>query len=103
MTVRIEQIPVDPVPWQEFSVVLNGQNCVISLRQIAERLYADLTVGDTPIFTGRICQNGTAVNLYNDKDFSGKLVFADLLGNENPQYEGLGTRWVLLYGYDDGN
>lgn len=100
MAWQVQQIPIDPIPYQEFSVILNGQNCVIVLRQIAERLYSDLTVDDIPVFSGRICQNGTAVNLYSDKDFSGKLSFVDTLGNDNPQYEGLGTRWLLLYGYE---
>jgi hypothetical protein len=31
--ITVQQIPVDPVPYQEFAVILNGQNCFI--------LYAD--------------------------------------------------------------
>ena len=29
--------------------------------------------------------------------FSGWLVFVDTQGSEDPQYAGLGTRWVLVY------
>ena len=91
------QIPLSAIPWQTLSVVLDGQNCLISLRQVAENLFCDLTVNDIEIFKGAICADRSAINQYPSRYFSGTLYFVDTKGTENPQYEGLTDRWVLLY------
>jgi hypothetical protein len=93
----IVQIPLSAIPWQEFDIVLNGQNCTISLRQIAESLFCDLTVDGVEIFKGRICEDDSPINLYPSRYFTGTLFFEDTKGAENPQYQGLNSRWILLY------
>ncbi len=95
------QIQISAVPWQEFSVVLDGQNCVIALRQVGERLYADLTVDGTGVFRGRACALGTALNCYPSPYFTGRLYFTDTTGAEDPSYEGLNDRWILLFDAED--
>ena len=90
-------IPTSAIPNQEFSVVLDGQNCVIALRQLAECLYADLTVDDVPVFRGRVCGLYVPLNLYRSQYFRGSLWFADTKGSGNPTYEGLNDRWLLCY------
>jgi hypothetical protein len=91
------QIPISAIPWQVFNVVLDGQKCKISLRQIAQSLYCDLICDDQTIFVGRICEDGTPINCYPSRYFRGNLVFYDTKGNEHPQYEGLNDRWILTY------
>ncbi len=98
---RYEIIPLRAIPWQSFSVVLNGQNCVLSLRQMGERLYADLTCNDVEIFAGRLCTLGTKLNCYPTTNFQGSLFFFDNFGKQDPQYEGLGDRWTLIFSYSD--
>lgn len=93
----IEQIEISPLPWQEFSVVLDSQNCVIQLRQIAESLYCDLTCNEIEIFKGRKVCVGTDINCYPSPNFNGRLYFIDTLGRSDPHYEELNTRWLLLY------
>lgn len=92
-----EQIEISPIPWQEFSVVLDSQNCVISLRQVAESIYCDLTCNDIEIFKGRKVCIGTPINCYPSPNFKGKLYMVDTLGNSDPQYEGLNDRWILVF------
>lgn len=93
----MNQINVSALPFQEFSCVLDGQNCVIRLRQVAEHLFCDLSVEDSQIFVGRRCCLGTDINCYPTPEFSGRLFFVDSLGNADPQYEGLNSRWLLAY------
>ena len=91
------QITTSAIPWQEFSVLLDGQMCVIALRQMGGRLYCDLKCNDKNVFTGRICAHGMDINCYNSPDFKGLLFFVDTKGKAHPQYEGLNDRWVLCY------
>lgn len=91
------QIPVSAIPWQTFSVTLNGQHCIISLRQIAESIYCDLIVDNVEIFKGAICEDVALINQYPSRYFTGSLYFVDTKGNERPHYSGLNTRWILLY------
>ena len=91
------QIPIGAIPWQTFSVVLDGQNCMISIRQVAENLYCDLTVNDIEIFKGAICADRSAINQYPSRYFSGTLYFVDTKGHERPYYDELNSRWILCY------
>lgn len=91
------EIPLSAIPFQELSVVLADQNCTITLRQIAESLYLDLAVDDRAIFRGRICEIDVPINLYRSRFFRGYLFFEDTKGSDNPQYDGLGSRWRLFY------
>ena len=58
----MNQIVISALPFQEFSCVLGGQNCVISLRQIAESLYCDLAVDGVQVFEGSRCCIGHDTN-----------------------------------------
>ena len=91
------EIPLQPIPAQEVQVILDAQNCTLSVYWRFGRLYADLLVDSEPIFTGAICQNLQWVNQSPSYLFSGGLMFVDALGEEAPRWEGLGSRWSLLY------
>ncbi len=94
-------VPLDPIPWQSFSIVLGEHKCNISIRQYAESVYCDLESDGEVVFKGRICVDRHEINLYPSVNFSGKLVFVDTKGDEAPQYEGFGDRWFLLYFDED--
>ena len=49
------------------------------------------------IVSGGLCLNLQPVNPFPSAYFTGKLYFLDMLGTEPPQWEGLGSRWVLFY------
>ena len=93
----MEQIPLQAIPSQEVQVILDGQNCTLSVYWRWGHLYADLLVDSEPVFQGAICQNLQWVNQSPTALFSGGLVFVDALGDEAPRWDGLGTRWALLY------
>lgn len=95
------QIPLRALPSQELSVVLNNQNCVISVYTRADRLYFDLIKDGENIVNGIVCLNQNKLVPYRCTGFDGQLFFVDSQGMQDPTFEGLGTRFVLLY--DDGD
>lgn len=96
----VQQIPVDPVPYQEFAVILNGQNCFITLRQMGDFIYMSLRVDNTVIYNNLICDVNRVINIYPDANFSGKFFFVDTKGKVKPEYSGLNSRWLLYYSED---
>ena len=101
----VVEVPLRAVPSQALGIVLGGQN--VSLRFYTRdylgtpRLFCDLAVDGTMVWLGHICNNLQNLKLYSYLPFSGALRFVDLQGDAEPQWEGLGTRWVLLYGTQD--
>ncbi len=91
------QIPLRPLPSQELSVVLNNQNCVISVYTRGSHLYFDLLKDDENIVNGIICLNQNKLIPYQYMKVDGQLFFIDSQGTEDPTFEGLGTRFILLY------
>lgn len=98
--ITVQQIPVDPVPYQEFAVILNGQNCFITLRQMGDFIYMNLRVDNTVIYNNLICDVNRVINIYPDANFSGKFFFVDTKGKVKPEYSGLNSRWLLYYSED---
>lgn len=90
-------IPLQPVPNQSFSVVLDDQNCRINIRQMGSALFLSLTADDVDVCKTHICQNREQIPAWSTNLFKGKLVFADQDGKNHPEYSELGTRYVLCY------
>lgn len=95
-------IPIKQLPSQEFSIILNNQNCQIRLYQKG-RVYMDLIVIDNTgtnntIFTGAVCLTNIQINQFKTPLFNGILIFRDNVGTENPDYLGFNNRWTLEYG-----
>ena len=79
-------IPLQPVPNQSFSVVLDDQNCRINIRQMGSALFLSLTADDVEVCKTHICQNREQIPAWNTNLFKGKLVFADQDGKNHPEY-----------------
>lgn len=91
------EIPLDPVPFQDLSVQLGGQNCQISVYELTTGLFLDLSVDNTPIVTGVLCNDRCRIVREAYLGFIGDLSFIDTQGTDAPQSTGLGDRWQLLY------
>lgn len=96
----IYAIPIRPVPLQRLNVLLGDQACRINIRQRRTGIFLDLYEQDRPVIQGVKALN--LVRMIRDQylDFSGDLFFADTQGKEDPKYDGLGTRWILLWDTD---
>ncbi|EIL3223772.1 hypothetical protein LLV40_004633 [Escherichia coli] len=90
-------VSVLPSKSQSISVSLAGQQCNIKLVQRQSFMYMDLTVNEVPIMRGVPCLYGNKMVRYSHLGFKGDLIFIDNDGESDPQWEGLGSRYLLYY------
>lgn len=93
------EIPLQELPSQSLITILDEQNVGLSIYQRHDRLYLDLSLDESVIASGCVCLDAVPV-IQQSTDFRGVLMFVDTLGNEPPQWDGIGgddPRWVLVY------
>lgn len=90
-------IPIQALPSQTLQVTLAGQTCEIAIFQKSTGLFLNLSVDGTPRVSGVLCHNRVRLVRYRYLGFIGDLSFIDTQGQDDPQYAGLGSRWVLAY------
>lgn len=90
-------IPVQPLPNQSLQVQLANQACTIELVQTAFGLFCNLYIGSTPIIGGVICENLNRIVRSLYLGFVGDLMIMDTQGMSDPNYLGLGSRYLLQY------
>lgn len=93
----MQVIPLQQDPSQFFSIVLNGQNCDISIYQLSTGLYFDLASNGVQICSTRLCVNGVPIIRNPSSGFIGDFTFIDITANDNPDYLGLGISFILVY------
>jgi hypothetical protein len=93
----VQTIPIIPTPAQSFTIQLNSQNCEISLYQKNTGLYFDLVIDGNPIVQSMLCLNLVGLVRETYLGFVGQLAFVDTKGNSDPTYDGLGSRYQLVY------
>lgn len=91
------EIPLIAVPAQSLAVILDNQECVLHVYTRGERLYMDMEADGVTVFTGVLCCNRVNCKFAGYLPFRGGLYFVDTLNEEHPSYEGLGSRWGLLF------
>lgn len=91
------QIPLSPIPSQQFQIVLDEQDCDITVYTRNTGLYLDLEVEGQAVQNGAIVIEGVSIIQAPNSVFSGSLVLHDLWGEDNPEYTGLNDRWILAY------
>lgn len=97
------QIPLQQVPNQSVSCVLGDQACVIEIRLLGENLFLSLSKDSTPICQNVLLVDRSAIVRAAYTGFIGDLIVLDRFGQENPDWQQWGDRFVLLYnpeGYD---
>lgn len=90
-------IPVQSLPYQTFNVIINGQFIRIDLYQRSTGLYLDLWQSDIRTVAGAICQNENPILHAPYLGLGGDLFFMDFQGASDPTYDGLGSRYLLIY------
>ncbi len=90
-------VPLLATPSQTLSVRLGGQACKVHVYAKATGVYLDLYAADVLVVGGVACRNGVRVVRDAYLGFTGDLAFVDTQGDEDPQYAGLGSRWILSY------
>lgn len=93
----MQVIPLQPVANQIITPVVNGQNCQFNVYQKNTGLFIDILVNNTLILGGILARNMTLLVMTPYLGFVGDLIFMDTQGSNDPVYEGLGSRYLLMY------
>lgn len=62
-----------------------------------EPVFLDLYLNDVLVLGGVLARNNVRIVRNTYFGFVGDLSFTDIEGNDDPQWAGLGQRWLLLY------
>ena len=92
------EIALEPIPYQTLSFELENKSVTVSLRQLGTSLYASLWVDTEPIFLNLRAVNGGKICHFPSSEIETDLRIIDTIGDEDPRFDGLGTRWRLVYG-----
>ena len=90
-------VPVSAVPSQTFQVILDNQDCDIDLFTRGDHLFMSLYVDGEPVQCSALCLNMVSIIQMPNNSFFGTLAFVDTLGESNPEYSELGSRYLLTY------
>ena len=90
-------IPLRPIHSQRMSVLLGAQNCQISVYQKSTGLFLDLYKNNEPVATTVLCRDRNRLVRFAYRGFTGDLAFIDMRGRQDPEYSGLGSRYLLAY------
>jgi hypothetical protein len=93
----MQQIAIQPVPSQQLQVVLDGQQCQIAVYVKTQCMFFDIAVNGNPLAYAVQAKNLVSLVPTSYLGFSGWFSFLDTQGTEDPQYGGLGTRWILVF------
>ncbi|MGO4560972.1 phage baseplate plug family protein [Rhizobiales bacterium 3FA27D7] len=94
-------VPLQAVPNQAVRVQLNNQQCQFNIYQKDQGLFLDLLVDNSPMVMGVICQRANRIVRDAYLGFLGDLMWIDTQGTNDPEYSGIGSRYVLAYLFPD--
>lgn len=93
-------IPIEALPVHRFRVTLDGLNVVIRYRwqTWSEKWFIDVDCDEAGVHSHGFALV-TGRNMLANRSLSqlGGLSLIDAQGDEDPDYDGLGVRWLLLY------
>ena len=93
----MQTVPLQPVPSQSTKVVLGGQNCQILVYQKPQGVFVDINADGVDIVVGVIARDAVPLVCREYAGFIGNLLFIDTRGSSDPSYNGLGSRFNLVY------
>jgi len=91
-------IPMQATPSQVLSIQLATQPVKIHVYQKRTGLFVDIYLNDAPIITGVLCRDRVWIVRETYRGFPGDLTFIDTQGASDPDYSGLGARFLLIWG-----
>jgi hypothetical protein len=93
----MQSISLQPVPSQQLQIVLGGQNCQIAVYLKGQHIYVDLNSNGADISIAVIARDVVPLVPTTYLGFIGNLLFTDTQGTSDPTFDGLGTRYQLVY------
>jgi len=93
----VQEITLLPRRGQILNVTLAGQVCRLRIVQRTTGLFMDVSLNGRWIVQGVICLNCVKLVRYKHLGFLGELFFTDTVGDSDPIFDELGTRFKLFY------
>ena len=94
----MQTLPLKSVPSQTFTTTLAGQQTTIDLYMLGDgNLYMDVDLNNSPVVAGVLLCNNVKIVRNTYLGFIGDFVITDTQGSSDPTYDGLGTRYQLVY------
>lgn len=94
----MQQIPLQSIPNQIVKVVLENQNVQLFIyAKTGYGLFCDVNCNGVDIVTGVLCLDAVPIVCAQYNGFLGNLFFTDTQGSSDPTYDGLGTRYQLIF------
>lgn len=93
-----QAIPISAVPAQVVNVTLSNQSVTLTIRQQRTGLFLTAAVNGVIVRAGVLCHDRVALIRASYLGFPGDLAFVDTQGTSDPDYTGLGSRFILVWG-----
>lgn len=90
-------IPLEPTPSQTVTTVIGDQRIRLNVRQRAFGVFVDVFVNDALLIGGVLARNLNRLVRSPYLGFVGDLYFFDTQGRSDPEWAGIGTRYLLVY------
>lgn len=90
-------IPLNAVASQSVKVLLSSRSVQLDIKQRSTGLFMDVYLDGTLKLAGVICQNKNWIVQKSYFGLPGDMKFIDQEGDNDPEYSGLGDRYVLMY------
>lgn len=90
-------VPLQPVPSQQLQIMLGGQNCQIAVYLKGKHLFVDLNSNGADISIAVVARDVIPLVPTAYLGFAGNLIFTDTQGTSEPTFDGLGSRYQLVY------
>lgn len=93
----VKIVPLQPVPSQTLQANLSAQSVRLNVYQKDPGLFCDVYSNGALVIGGVVCRNINRIvrDLY--LGFVGDFIFVDTQGVGDPEYAGLGSRYLLAY------
>lgn len=90
-------IPLTATKSQILNIILGGINIRLDLLQRRSGIFMNVWQNDNLIVSNAICLTNTFIVRAPHLGLPGDFAFFDMQGNDDPDYTGLGLRWLLYY------
>lgn len=93
----IYTIPIQPIPSQSISVLIEDQSFVFQTRELEGRQYASISLNGDVMCENVLLVNRSYIARCAYKGMQGDFFVLDTQGDEAPNYTGWGSRWLLAF------
>ena len=93
----VYESPLTPIPHQLVASVVGSQSYEITIRQMGSSLFTSVVIDGEQITRNVRATSGGSITPWGDARVGTQIYWQDTQGDDDPQFDGLGSRWLLCY------